>query len=70
MWPASWGGLHNRRGAAGPAGGAGLTNRIALWLGLVLLAGIGADLAFNDAAALVFLARKFLELIEWVAFWR
>ncbi|WP_169052340.1 hypothetical protein [Tabrizicola sp. YIM 78059] len=47
-----------------------MTNRIALWLGLVLLAGIGADLAFNDAAALVFLARKFLELIEWVAFWR
>lgn len=47
-----------------------MTNRIALWLGLILAAGIGADFALNNGAALFFLARKFLDLIEWVAFWR
>lgn len=50
--------------------GASLTNRIALWLGLILLLGIVADYALNDGSALFFLARKFLDLIEWVAFWR
>lgn len=47
-----------------------MTNPIALWLGLILLAAGGADYALNDGAALFFLARKFLGLIEWVAFWR
>jgi hypothetical protein len=47
-----------------------LTNRIALWLGLLLLAASGVDYALNDGSTLFFLARKFLELIEWVAFWR
>lgn len=47
-----------------------MTNMIALFLGLFLLAGIGLDLLANDAAALTFLARKFLGLVEWVVFWR
>jgi hypothetical protein len=47
-----------------------LTNRIAVWIGLILLAGIIADLAFDGGAALQFLAHKFVDLIEWVAFWR
>lgn len=47
-----------------------MTNTIALYLGLVLLAGIGLDLIANDGAALTFLARKFLHLVEWVVFWR
>jgi hypothetical protein len=47
-----------------------LTNRIALWIGLILLAGSLADLALTGGSALGFLARKFLDLIEWVAFWR
>jgi hypothetical protein len=47
-----------------------LTNRIALWIGLVLLAAIIADLTLNGGAALIFLMRKFLDMIEWVAFWR
>jgi hypothetical protein len=55
-------------GGVGPTG-AGLTNTIALWLGLILLAGIIADFAFNGGSALMFLARKFLDLIEWVDFW-
>jgi hypothetical protein len=38
-----------------------LTNLIAFWL-IVLILGAGA--------ALYFLARKFLDLVEWVAFWR
>jgi hypothetical protein len=67
MSPASWGGLRNR-GALAPRG-AGLTNTIALWLGLILLAGIVADLALNGGSALMFLARKFLDLVEWVDFW-
>lgn len=57
-------------GAAGPVGGPVLTNRIALGLGLILVAGMLADYGFNGGAGLFFLARKFLDLIEWVAFWR
>ena len=47
-----------------------MTDRIALWRGLVILAAILADLALNGGSALLFLARKFLDLVEWVAFWR
>jgi hypothetical protein len=47
-----------------------LTNRIALWIGLVLLVAIIADLSLNSGAALNFLARKFLHMIDWVVFWR
>lgn len=46
-----------------------MTNQIALYLGLVLLAAIGLDLLANDGAALGFLARKFLNLVDWVEFW-
>ena len=49
--------------------GAALTNTIALWLGLLIGAAIIADLALNGGSALLFLSRKFLDLIEWVAFW-
>jgi hypothetical protein len=47
-----------------------LTNRIAFWLALVLLAAGLADWQLNDGAGLLFLARRFLGLIEVVAFWR
>ena len=47
-----------------------MTDRIALWIGLILLAAIIADLALNSGLALQFLLRKFIDLIEWVAFWR
>ncbi len=46
-----------------------MTNTIALWLGLVIVAAGISDLAFNGGIALEFLARKFLDLIEWVDFW-
>ncbi|MDX5351518.1 MAG: hypothetical protein LPJ95_12570 [Paracoccaceae bacterium] len=47
-----------------------MTDRIALWLGLILVAAALADLALNGGSALMFLTRKFLHLIEWLAFWR
>ena len=47
-----------------------MTNTIALYLGLAILAAIGLDLSANDGAALLFLARKFVVLVEWVVFWR
>ena len=46
-----------------------MTNQIALVLGLLIFAAIGADVLLDDGAALAFLARKFLDLIDWVAFW-
>ncbi|MFC3087421.1 MULTISPECIES: hypothetical protein [Tabrizicola] len=47
-----------------------MTDRIALWLGLILAAAILADLALNGGSALMFLLRKFLDLVDWLAFWR
>lgn len=46
-----------------------MTNQIALYLGLIILAAIGLDLLANEGAALYFLTRKFLDLVEWVYFW-
>lgn len=47
-----------------------MTNTIAIWLALI----IGALLAFDyfqyDWANTVFLLRKFIDLIEWLAVWR
>ena len=47
-----------------------MTDRIALVLGLLIASGIAFDAVFHDLSNTVFLARKFAELIEWVAFWR
>jgi hypothetical protein len=47
-----------------------MNDTIALYLGLFLAAAIGLDLLANDGAALLFLARKFLVLVQWVVFWR
>jgi hypothetical protein len=47
-----------------------LTNVIAFWLVAILIAASIADAMLNDAAVLMFAARKFLDLVEWVAFWR
>ena len=40
-----------------------------LVLGLLIMGAVGADILLNGGTALEFLARKFLDLIEWVAFW-
>lgn len=47
-----------------------MTNSIAIFLGVLILTGLGADLIFNGGDATLFLVRKFFELIEWLAFWR
>jgi hypothetical protein len=47
-----------------------MTNTIALYLGIVILGAIGLDIFINDGHALVFLTRKLVGLIEYVAFWR
>jgi hypothetical protein len=50
--------------------GGALTDRIALGLGLFIVALIGADMLFNDSNALMFLLKKFADMVEWMAFWR
>ncbi len=47
-----------------------MTNRIALVLGLLIVAAIAVDVALNGSAHMIFLAKKLDELIEWLAFWR
>jgi hypothetical protein len=47
-----------------------MTNTIALYLGIVILGAIGLDIIANDGDALVFLTRKLVGFIEYVAFWR
>jgi hypothetical protein len=46
-----------------------VTDRIALGLGLVIVLAVGADLALGLGASL-FLATRFLELLDWLAIWR
>ena len=47
-----------------------MTNKIAVFLGLFLIALLGFDYLQYDSANALFLSRKFVELIEWMAFWR
>ncbi len=47
-----------------------MTNRIAIVLGLLIFGAIILDYLFYGTEHLVFLAKKFTELLEWVAFWR
>ena len=47
-----------------------MTDRIALWLFLILLAGVLADLFLNQGHALLYLAQDGLSLVDWVVFWR
>ena len=47
-----------------------MTNQLALILGILLVGAILGDLIFFGAVNLVFLSKKLMELIEWLAFWR
>ena len=47
-----------------------MTDRIALYLGLFLLALIGLDFLLSGGETLLFLARKFLSMLTWFEFWR
>jgi hypothetical protein len=56
--------------AQGQAGKGSMTNTIALYLGIVILGALGLDIFLNDGQALVFLVRKLVGFIDYVAFWR
>ena len=43
---------------------------VALYLALFLAALIGLDLVLNGGDVLLFLAKKFIALMDWVEFWR
>lgn len=47
-----------------------MTDRLALILALLIALAIGADLLLTGGATLLFLARKFVVLLDWVQFWR
>ena len=47
-----------------------MTNTIAIVLGLMIIAAIAADYILTGGTNLVFLAIKFTEFTEWLAFWR
>lgn len=47
-----------------------MTNRIAIFLGLFILAVLVADMLVFGNEHLIFLGKKLFELIEWIAFWR
>ena len=47
-----------------------MTNRLAIWL-LLLLAGLLVlDGLAQDSAGTIFLGRKFMELLQYLAIWR
>ncbi|MFK7868372.1 MAG: hypothetical protein AB8B58_03925 [Roseobacter sp.] len=47
-----------------------MTNRIAIVLGILTLTAIAIDVAVFGADNLLFLSKKIMDLIEWLAFWR
>ncbi|MEM1374303.1 MAG: hypothetical protein AAGF78_07975 [Pseudomonadota bacterium] len=47
-----------------------MTNRLAIILGLIIVTAVILDQVFNDGVASLFLSKRLLDLIEWLAFWR
>ncbi|MEL6548633.1 MAG: hypothetical protein AAFQ54_00140 [Pseudomonadota bacterium] len=47
-----------------------MTTRLAIIIFALILAAIAIDAALLGGEATVFLIRRVLDLIEWVAFWR
>ncbi|WP_417254174.1 hypothetical protein [Celeribacter sp.] len=47
-----------------------MTNPIAVGLAIVILIALALDFGINAGAGSLFLAREFIRLIHWVAFWR
>ena len=47
-----------------------MTNRIAIVLGVTLIVIIVLDLLLFGPVHLIFLGKKMVDLIEWMAFWR
>lgn len=47
-----------------------MTNPIALVLSLIVVAAILADVIFNGSQFTIYAGRVFLDVIQWIAFWR
>lgn len=47
-----------------------MTNQIAIAIGLIVALFLGTDAWLFDWANTLFLAKKFADMIEWLAFWR
>ncbi|MGC1504815.1 MAG: hypothetical protein WA782_11840 [Sulfitobacter sp.] len=47
-----------------------MTNTIAIVLGGLILGALVVDIMMFGTQHLLFLGKKFFELIEWIAFWR
>ena len=47
-----------------------MTPRMALYVAIATVAAIPADLFLKQSAAILYLARSFLDLIDTIAFWR
>ena len=47
-----------------------MTDRIAFGLGLAVLAAIGIDVALVGTDHLLFLGTKFVDFVDYLAFWR
>ena len=47
-----------------------MTNQIAVGLGLVLVILLSLDIGANGGTGTMFLSRRFLDLLQLIAFWR
>ncbi|MGB7317723.1 MAG: hypothetical protein WBC85_07135 [Planktotalea sp.] len=47
-----------------------MTNTLAIILGLFVIAGLTFDIVMTGGNNLLFLAKKFTDFTEWMAFWR
>ena len=47
-----------------------MTDRIALFLGVVILSALVVDIGVYGTEHTIFLGKKLSDLIEWLAFWR
>lgn len=47
-----------------------MSNKLAILLGLSIVAALAYDAVYHEWANSLFLARKMVDLIEWLAFWR
>lgn len=47
-----------------------MTNTIAIWLALFILGLVAVDIVLFGHENMIFLARKFLLIIDYLAFWR
>lgn len=47
-----------------------MTNQLAIVFAIAIIAAFAADFTLADGTYSLFLARKFADLLEWIAFWR